>query len=539
MNGHGEAAVTLWYSSRVLYSRLAVPFANRVSAEAYNKFPRRNYIDDLVIAKLKSLNIEPSPLASDAAFLRRAYLDAAGILPTAEEVETFLADKSPDKRARAIDRLLEREDFVDYWAYKWSDLLLVSGRKLRPNAMWSFYNWIRESVRENKPWDQFAREIFTGTGSTRQNGALNYFVLHKNPIDLTENTTQAFLGQRLTCARCHNHPMEKWTQTQYYQMANLFSRVGLKNNGDPGDTVVFAKVSGNVAHPRLLRPLNPTPLDGKPIPLDSTEDRRVHFAKWLTSPDNQYFARSIVNRVWGNFMGRGLVHPVDDVRATNPASNEELFTAVTNDFVKRGFDIKHLIRTIMNSGAYQLSSDANATNQNDEKYYSKYNVKRLPAEVILDAMSQVTGVPTPFSGYPAGTRALQLPDSTVASQFLSVFGRPARVICDVSERSSDPSIGQALHVINGDTLNKKLSAPDGSAALFQKVGLSDSRIVEHMFLSAYNRFPAEEERRSMVESLQKSRLAAGTAEAQREARRLALEDMFWAMLTSKEFLFNH
>jgi hypothetical protein len=193
----------------------------------------------------------------------------------------------------------------------------------------------------------------------------------------------------------------------------------------------------------------------------------------------------------------------------------------------------------MNSGAYQLSSDANATNQNDDKYYSKYNVKRLPAEVILDAMSQVTGVPTPFSGYPAGTRALQLPDSTVASQFLSVFGRPARVICDASERSSDPSIGQALHVINGDTLNKKLSAPDGNAALFQKVGLSDSRIVEHMFLSAYNRYPTEDERRSMVESLQKSRLTTGTADAQREARRLALEDMFWAMLTSKEFLFNH
>jgi hypothetical protein len=539
MTGHGEAAVTLWYSSRVLYSRLAVPFANQVSAEAYNRFPRRNYIDDLVLTKLKSLNIEPSPVASDATFLRRAYLDAAGILPTAEEVESFLADKSPDKRAKMIDALLEREEFVDYWAYKWSDLLLVSGRKLRPNAMWSFYNWIRESVRENKPWNQFARDIFTGSGSARQNGALNYFVLHKDPIDLTENTTQAFLGQRLTCARCHNHPMEKWTQKQYYMMANLFSRVGQKNGSEPGDTVVFAKVSGDINHPRLLRPLTPAPLDGDPIPLESTEDRRIAFANWLTSPNNQYFARSIVNRVWGNFLGRGLVHPVDDVRATNPASNEELFAAVTADFVKNGFDIKRLIRTIMNSGAYQLSSDANATNQNDEKYYSKYNVKRLPAEVILDAMSQVTGVPTAFNGYPAGTRALQLPDSTVASQFLNVFGRPARVICDVSERSSDPSIGQALHVINGDTLNQKLSALDGSVALFQKVGLSDSRIVEHMFLSAYGRFPGDEERRSMMELLQKSRTATGSSEVQKEARRQGLEDLFWAMLTSKEFLFNH
>jgi hypothetical protein len=216
-----------------------------------------------------------------------------------------------------------------------------------------------------------------------------------------------------------------------------------------------------------------------------------------------------------------------------------LFAAVTDDFVKSGFDIKRLIRTIMNSGAYQLSSEANATNQNDEKYYSKYNVKRLPAEVMLDAMSQVTGVPTAFPGYPAGTRALQLPDSTVASQFLSVFGRPARIICDVSERSSDPSIGQALHVINGDTLNKKLSAPDGSVALFQKVGLSDSRIVEHMYLSAYGRFPSDDERRSMTELLAKSRLITGSAEVHKEARRQGLEDLFWAMLTSKEFLFNH
>jgi hypothetical protein len=539
MNGHGEAAITLWYASRVLYATVTAPYPNEISADTWSKYTRRNFIDDHVLAKLKSLNIAPSGEVSDAGFIRRAFIDAAGILPTAEEVEQFLADKAPDKRAKLIDRILEREEFVDYWAYKWSDLMLVSSRKLRPTSVRAFYNWIHDSVEENKPWDQFAREIFTGTGSTRQNGALNYFVLHKDPIDLTENVTQAFLGQRLTCARCHNHPLEKWTQKQYYQMANLFSRVGVKNGSTPEESVIYAKVSGDINHPRLLRPMSPAPLDGESMELDSSADRRAHFAKWLTSPDNEMFARSVVNRVWGNFFGRGLVHPVDDVRATNPASNEDLFGAVSKDFVTNGFDIKRLIRTIMNSGAYQRSADANATNADDDRFYSKYNVRRLPAEVLLDAMSQVTGVATAFPNYPAGTRALQLPDTRVASQFLDVFGRPPRVICDAAERSIDPSISQALHVINGDGLNKKLSSADGNIALFLKIGLSDSRILEHLTLSAYSRYPSEDEKTQWTKLLADSKPVKGTTEKMRDARRQALEDMAWAMLTSKEFLFNH
>ena len=539
MNGDGQAAITLWYSSRVLYARVSVPYPNKVDAAVYEKFPRHNYIDDLVLDKLKTLNIAPSPLAGDATFIRRAYLDAAGILPTAEEVEDFLADKSPDKRSQLIDKLLDRDEFVDYWAYKWSDLLLVSSRKLRPNAMWAFYDWIRESVKADKPWDEFAREIFTSSGNTRQNGALNYFVIHKDPIDIAENATQAFLGQHLTCARCHNHPLEKWTQKQYYQFANLFSRVGEKNGDEPGDIVIFAKASGDINHPRLLKPLAPTPLDGTPIPLDSPVDRRLPFAKWLTSKDNVYFQRAIVNRIWGNFMGRGIVDPVDDVRATNPASNEELFAALCKDFVDHGFRIKHLVATIMKSAAYQLSSEANATNTNDNKYYSKYIVKRLPAEVLLDAMSQVTGVPTQFSGYPPGSRALQLPDTRVKSEFLTSFGRPQRLVCDAAERSSAPSVAQALHVINGDTLNRKLMAPDAYPALAIKLGLSDSKILDHLFLSAYSRYPTDAEKQPMLEALRKARTVTGSAEVQREGRRQALEDMMWATLTSKEFLFNY
>ncbi len=539
MNGSGEAAITLYYASRVLYARLGVPYANQIDPSVYSKFDRHNYIDDFILTKLKALNIAPSKQCDDATFIRRAYLDAAGILPTPEEVETFLADKDAGKRARLIDALLERDEYVDYWTYKWSDLLLVSSRKLRSNAMWAFYNWIHDSVKQDKPWDVMTREIFTGTGDTLKNGALNYFVLHKDPIDLTENVTLAFMGQRLTCARCHNHPLEKWTQKQYYQMANLFSRIGQKSGDAAGDTVIFAKVSGDINHPRLLKPLPPSPLDGTPIPLDSTVDRRLPFSEWLTSPQNAYFSRAIVNRVWGNFMGRGIVDPIDDVRATNPASNEDLFAALSKDFVAHKFDIKYLIRTIMNSEAYQLSSEANATNQADNKYYSKYIVKRLPAEVMLDAFSQVSGVATKFDGYPAGTRALQLPDTRVKSLFLTSFGRPERILCDAAERSTVPSIAQALHVINGDTLNKKLSAPDGFPALAVKLGLSDARLLDNLFLAAYSRYPGAEEKAPMLAALQSARLKTGSADAQRDARQKSIEDMMWAMLTSKEFLFNY
>lgn len=537
MLGNGEAAITVWYSSKVLYTRLAVPFTNAADPAVYSKIPRRNYIDELVMAKLKGLGIEPSPVASDEMFVRRVFLDAAGVLPTPEEVENFLADKSPNKRERLIEAVLNKEEFTDYWAYKWSDLMLVSSRKLGAVGMQSFYNWIRESVKQNKPWNQFATEILTSSGNTRLNGALNYFVLHKDPIDLTENVTQAFLGQRLTCARCHNHPLEKWTQKQYYQMANLFARVGLKNGNTMGETVVFARTSGDVNHPRLLKPLNPTPLDGDEMNLDSTDDRRAHFAKWLTSPKNQFFARNLVNRVWGSIMGRGLTDPIDDVRATNPASNAELFDALVADFTK-DFDVKRLIRTILNSSTYQLSSEPNVSNQSDGKYYSHYILKRLPAEVLLDAMSQVTGVPTAFDGFAAGTRAMQLPDVQIKSEFLNVFGRPKRVICDAGERSSDPSIAQALHVINGDTLNRKLIAPNGVVSLFQKLGLSDGRMIEQVYLSAFGRFPSESEKQRSVELLKVARLEKGTTEAMLQSRRQGAEDLLWALLTSKEFLFN-
>jgi hypothetical protein len=535
--GYGETAINISFLSFVAQSRVAIPFPQKVEASVIEGSPRQNFIDDLVLAKLKQLHLAPSPPATDAEFIRRAFLDATGILPTPEERARFLADPAPDKRARLVDALLERREFVDYWAYKWSDVLLVSTRKLSRKSAQSFYGWIRSSVEANKPWDVFARELTTASGRSDEQGAVNYFLIHRNPIDLAENYTQAFLGVTITCARCHNHPLEKWTQRDYYGYANLFARVTNKADG-PGTFIVSSAAAGDLSlgqgssSPRIGKPLPPRPLDGEPLALEASLDRREHLAQWLTSPANPLFARTVVNRVWGNFFGRGLVDPVDDLRSTNPASNEELFAAVARDFVAHRFDVKHLIRTIMNSAAYQRSSAATALNADDEKYGSRYLPRRLPAEVILDAFSQVTGVPEAFDGYPAGTRALQLADTRVKSYFLTAFGRPERVATSSGERQQDPTLTQALHAINGETLNRKLMSAEGTLARRIAEGARDGEIVRGLYLSALSREPTEAEQRAVAQTLARD---AGSP----ENRRIVLEDLAWAVLTSKEFLFNH
>ncbi|MFN0118913.1 MAG: DUF1549 and DUF1553 domain-containing protein [Blastocatellia bacterium] len=531
MQGSGEAAVTAWYLSRVAFARFASPWPVSIPAAMFTGAARHNFIDDLILDKLRTLRIAPSGLCTDREFVRRAFLDATGGLPTAREYEAFLAGTRTDKRARLIDDLLARETFNDYWTNKWADVFLVSSFKLSGAAMWSFHNWIRDSVKTNKPWDRMAREIITSTGNTLENGAANYYVMHKEPADLTENFSMAFLGMSITCARCHNHPLEKWTQKQYFQMANLFGRVGMKTGVRSGDVQVFTKPAGEVNHPRLNRPLEPAPLDGQPLSLDSDKDRREHLAAWLTAPQNPYFTRALVNRVWKNFMGRGLVESVDDLRATNPPSNEELMQALCDDVVKHGYDIRHLIRVIMNSAAWQRSAAANEYNKQDEKYYSRYIIRRLKAEAMLDAISQVTGAPTAFEGYPAGMRAMQLPDARVNSYFLRTFGRPERVnTCDC-ERSSEPTVTQALHIINGETLNQKLRAPGGLVDQFVKMEFADEAILAHLYASAFSRAPTAEEKTKLLAILREGHAP--------EARRQAIEDVVWAVLTSREFLFNH
>ena len=545
VSGHGEAAITVWYSNLVAVSLISSPFPNAVAAKTFADSPRHNAIDDLVLKKLSALRIPPSPLCTDREFVRRAYLDAAGILPTPREVKKFLADPAPDKRSKLIEGLLQRSEFVDYWAYKWSDLLLISSRKLPLPAMRSFYQFVRQSVADNKPWDQFAREIITARGGNLHNGPANYFVLHKDVSDLTETTAITFLGMSVTCCRCHNHPLEKWTQDQYWSLANLFSRVALKN-GERGEIVVLSQPDGDVLHPRRGLAMPPTPLDYKPLSSDHLIDRRHYFADWLTAKDNPYFARALVNRVWRNFLGRGLVEAEDDLRQTNPPTNPELLDALAKDFIKNGYNVKYLIKIIMNSATYQRSSVPNAENRADDRFYSHYIVRRLPAEVILDAYAQVTGVPTAFTkiqvgssggdaptgDYPLGTRALQLPDTQLVSQFLDAFGRPERGQTCSCERQQDSSVTQALHLNNGQTLNDRLRDKKSRVEEWLKNKAGDKEAIERIFVLALSRQPTDAEHKRF------SALMAEAARDPQTTRREILEDLFWSVLTGKEFLFN-
>jgi hypothetical protein len=529
--GRGEAPITAWYLSRIATATMTVPFDAPASMAIFDQAPRRNFIDELAIAKLRDLNLPPSPRCSDPEFIRRAFIDAIGVLPTAQEARAFLADPSPGKRDALIESLLARPEFVDYWAYKWSDLLLVNSQKLRPPAMWAYYNWIRRQVAANTSWDELAREVVTATGSTLENGAANYYVLHDDPMKMSETTAVAFLGMSINCAKCHNHPLEKWTNDQYFAMANIFARVRAKNapSGD-GNFIVFSAAAGDLVQPLTGKPRPPTPLDGQPMSMESSEDRRLKLADWLVSPQNPYFTRAIVNRVWANFMGVGLVEAVDDMRKTNPPSNEALLAALADELVKQRYDLKSLMRLILQSETYQRSGEALAANVADRRFYSHYYPRRMMAEVMLDAVSQVTGAPTAFKDYPPGTRAIQLPDSNVESYFLQSFGRPERINTCECERTSLPSMAQALHIANGETVNTKLAAKGNRIEQLLAEKAADEKIVEEVYLGALARFPAAAEAKALTTSL---------ASAGAEKRREAVEDLYWGVLSSNAFLFNH
>lgn len=528
--GYGEGAVTAWYLSRIATATVTVPYANPVDSNQFAKATRRNFIDGLVLAKLESLRLPPSPKSSDSEFLRRAFLDTVGSLPALAETKEFLDDTSPGKRDALIERLLAHPRFVDYWTYRWAELLLVSSKSLNAPAMWSYYNWIRDQVAANTPWDKLVQRIVTSQGSTFENGAANFFVLHDNPADLSETTSQAFLGMSINCAKCHNHPMEKWTNDQYYKMANLFARVRTKTGTADGEKIVFAAASGDLVQPLRGRPQVPAPLDGEEIPLEDLADRRQHLAHWLTSPSNPYFTRAIVNRTWDNFFGVALVESVDDLRVTNPSSNEALLSAAATFLVENRYDLKALMRAILQSETYQRTSRPLPENEGEDRFYSRYYPKRLMAEVLLDACSDVTGAPTEFKGYPAGWRALQLPDSKIESYFLASFGRAEREKTCSCERTSEPSVSQVLHLFNGDTLNKKLESKGNRLERQLEAKASPESLVEDAFLSALCRPPTAAEREKFIPML---------ASAEPGDRRVVLEDVYWAVLSSKEFLFNH
>lgn len=546
--GHGEGAITAWFDSKIVIARVTSPYPYEVPAEVYAAEPRHNFVDELVLEQLARLHLRPSPLAGDEQFIRRAFIDTIGTLPTADEVRRFLADTQPDKRNRLIDDLLARPEFVDYWTYKWSDMLLINGQLLRPEAVKAYYHWVRGHVAANTPWDQFVREIVTSQGSSFENGATNFYALHQDPEGMTENVAQAFLGLSIGCAKCHNHPLEKWTNNQYYAMANMFSRVRAKGwGGDPrggdGKRTLYVVSRGELIQPLTGKPQPPTPLDGEPLEFDDPTDRRIALANWLTAPDNPYFARSITNRVWANFFGVGLVEAVDDMRVSNPASNEKLLAAAAQYLIDNEFDLKQLMRVILRSRTYQRSSEPLPENQDEQRFYSRYYPRRLMAEVMLDGISQVIAAPTSFTEiafpgadtaktdfYPAGTRALQLYDSAVASYFLEAFGRNQRMITCECERSNEPSLVQVLHISNGATINEKLKAADNRVDQLLASSQSDEQIIDEVYLHALARRPTDSERQQLLAIMGQ----AGDAE-----RRQVVEDLFWSVLSSREFLFNH
>lgn len=541
--GSGEGTVSAWYLSQLALTTITIPNASNVDPAAFAALKPRNFIDELTLKKLRELNIPPSGRTEDHEFIRRAFLDTIGVLPTLDESRAFLTSKAADKRDHLIDSLLLRPEFIDYWSHRWSDLLLVNGDKLAPTAMWSYYNWIRRHVAANSPWDVMVRDLLTTTGSTLENGAGNFFILNDEPTKCAETVSVAFLGTSIGCAKCHNHPMEKWTYDQYYAFANLFARVRAKNGTQTDERVLFSDTQGDLVAPLTGKPQPPRPLDApQPVSLTSTEDRRVTLARWLTSVDNKLFQRAIVNRVWSNFFGAGLVEAVDDLRVTNAASNEALFAAACQHLVQQKFDLKALMRTILQSETYQRSSITLPENIHDLRYGSHYVPRRLKAEVMLDTISQVTAAPSTFlmdkrnankavgESYPMGFRALQLPDSNIASYFLKSFGRADRVATCECERTNEPSMAQALHIANGDTLNQKLAQKDNRLDVLLASKQPNVKLIEAAYLVSLTREPTEREL---------TKATALLTRAKPEDRRTTLEDIFWSLMGSKEFLFNH
>ena len=544
--GHGAGAVTAWFSSQIAVARVISPFPHDVAREVFAAAPRANFIDEHNLVQLEKLRLAPSPPCDEATFLRRAFLDTIGRLPTAEEIREHLADRSPEKKERLVDLLLARPEFVDYWAYKWADVLLVSGIKLKPVAVEAYAKWIRDRVADNTPWDRFVREIVTSRGSNVENGATNFYGVHQDPETVAENVSQAFLGLSINCAKCHNHPLEKWTNDQYYAFANLFARVRAKGwGGVPNDSdglrTLFVERRGDLLQPKTGRPQQPAPLDGTALEFDDPGDRRQALADWLVDAKNPYFTRAIVNRVWANFFGMGLVEPVDDLRATNPASDEPLLAALAEFTVKEGYDLRRLMRLILLSATYARSSVPVAENRDDRRWFARAYPKRLMAEVLHDAVAQVTQVPTIFKTkdpyvngdkgvqFPAGWRAVQLPDVNTDSYFTRVFGRPLREQTCECERTEEPNVTQALHIANGDTLNAKLHDASSVVGKIAASKMPVEQWLEDAYLAALGRLPSAAEKAAVSRAL---------ADA-KDDQRPVMEDVFWALMSNREFIFNH
>lgn len=494
-----------------------------------------NLIDKHVGVKLNDLRITPSDLCSDAEFLRRVYIDLIGIQPTPQEVKAFLADPAADKRAKMVDTLLARPEFVDHWALKWGDLLQNSRSRLSEPAMWAFREWIRSEVAANVPLDEFARRVLTSQGGPRDDPAAAFFLVSADSNETLQRVTQVFCGVRMLCAKCHSHPFENWTQADYFGLASFFNQVSSKP--DPAGAaakdgkakiVTLNLAAGNAVNTRTNAAQSPRFLGGRDFQIPAGEDRRVAYAKWLTSAENPFFARSLTNRIWSYFFHRGIIDPVDDIRSTNPPSNPELLDALTKDFVAHKFDARHLMKTIVLSRTYQRSAVANATNAHDTLNFSRAIPRRMKAEVLVDCLVQATGVAESFPGAPAGFRAVQLPDNNVPTPLLSMLGKPMRNEACECERSDESNMLQALEFINGKSILERVARPGGRVDTLLKQKLTDQQLIEELYSWTLCRPPSE---REIAVSLNHFRDYG-------EKRAEAAQDLMWTLLNTKDFLFN-
>ncbi len=530
----GQGVVVARYGGLVADAHILVP-ADRLLPEAqYVALPRNNFIDDRAYAQFQRLGLLPSERCTDAEFLRRTKLDAIGLLPTPDEVRAFLADTSPDKRRRFISQVLDNTAYADYWADKWGDLLRPNPDRVGVKSVFTLDQWLRDSFRQNKPYHQFAREILLAEGTNHRDGPAVIYRDRREPADLTTMFSQLFLGTRLECARCHHHPNEKWSQDDFYQFAAFFGSVKQKGAGlsppiSAGTETFYFASGGTVKHPVTGAVMSPRAPDGPATQSGNDADPRRALADWLTAPDNPFFARAAVNRVWANFFGRGLVEPVDDFRISNPCVNPPLLDALADDFAKHGYDLKHLMRTVMESRLYQLSSTPNETNLADTRNFSRSYRRRLPAEVLLDAVDDATGVPDTFAATPVGARATQVWSYKIESQFMDAFNRPNPSSDPPCERDKDLSVVQSLHLMNSKELQAKLTNDNGRAHKLAASDKSPAEIVTELYLTSLSRPPTEDE----------LQIAIATFNAPDAKRQTATEDVFWALLNSAEFVFNH
>ncbi|QDU97174.1 DUF1549 domain-containing protein [Lignipirellula cremea] len=523
----GSVAVMARYQGHVGVFRATIPLGIEVTSTP----PEKNFIDSEVFGKLKALGLPPSEICDDPTFLRRVSIDIAGRIPTLEESEAFLSDSDPNKREKLVDSLLASPDYAEYFANKWNAILRNKRRATGDRtATFAFHDWVRESFHNNKPYDQFVREIITSTGEPGKNPPVAWYREVKDQAAQVEDTAQLFLGLRIQCARCHHHPFEKWSQQDYYGFAAFYAQVGSKKGALRGSTRIYHKKGVATAkNPKTNDNVPPTGLGSEPLEIAAFDDPRIQLVDWMADTKNPFFSQALVNRYWKHFFGRGLVDPEDDMRVTNPASNPKLLEALAQDFIGSGFDMKHLVRTICTSQTYQLSALPNEWNENDKQNFSRYYPKRLNAEVLLDAIDQATGSRTGFAGAPSDLRAVQLPDNGFTSYFLTVFGRPEASSACECERSGEANLAQSLHLLNSNEIQGKLTGGAGLAAVLAKDAREEDAKIRELYLLAFSREPAAEE----------LAIAMAHIEKNKENKKVAYEDIVWALINTKEFLFNH